>query len=237
LNWNSVTAVFGGTFDPPHLGHREAVRGLLKNPGVKRVLVVPSGSHPFKQDATSNEHRLAMTQLGFKGLQDIEIDSCEISRVQANASAPTYTIDTILELKRNHPELAFVIGADQLAQLHSWHRFRELLSACHWIVLARRPDGEELAGQVLRQWEASGLIREGRIRNASGSETTLIKLFPTDAPALASADIRKEIARQADPQELLQRLESWLLPEVLGYLMEHRIYGMTAHPIHKGPQV
>jgi nicotinate-nucleotide adenylyltransferase len=216
LNWNAVTAVFGGTFDPPHRGHREAVRGLFAHPGVRRVLVVPAGTPPFKPGATSNDHRLAMTKFTFQGLADVEIDRREIDR-----TGTSYAIDTVLELKREHANLAFVIGTDQLEALPRWHRFRELLTACHWIVLARKPDGEQAAQKILREWEASGLLKNG-----ATSPTTFLKLVQTDAPELASADIRAEIARESDPEKLVTRLNNWLLPDALAYLMEHRIYGM-----------
>lgn len=221
LNWNEVTAIFGGTFDPPHLGHREAVRGLFSHPGIRRVIVVPSGTPPFKPGATSNEHRLRMTELAFSGLDDVRIDRREIDRSLVTQK-PSYSIDTILEMKREHPNLAFVAGADQLAQLHAWHRFRELLTACHWIILARQPDGEKLAHETLAHWQASGLIRP----DGSTSPTTELKVVTTDAPELSSAEIRQEIARQTDPEKLLSRLNHWLNSDVLSYLMVHRIYGM-----------
>lgn len=225
VKWNEVTAVFGGTFDPPHVGHREAVQGLFANPRVRRVLVLPSGNSPFKPQAVSVEHRVRMAELNFTGLADVAINRRELERA-AQTGKPSYTIETILELKRQDPQLAFVVGTDQLAQLHTWHRFRELLASCHWIVLSRRPDGEALAQPILREWEASGILkREGD--EWSTSPTTRLKLVPTPAQALASKDIREKIARESNAKELARQLREWLQPDVLAYLMEHRIYGMT----------
>jgi nicotinate-nucleotide adenylyltransferase len=65
MNWHEVTAVFGGTFDPPHLGHREAIAGLFKNPGVSRALVIPSFIPPQKPQAVGSDHRVAMAKLCF----------------------------------------------------------------------------------------------------------------------------------------------------------------------------
>jgi nicotinic acid mononucleotide adenylyltransferase len=140
----------------------------------------------------------------------------------------SYTIDTLLDLKKEHSQLAFVAGADQLPQLQNWHRFRELLVCCHWIILTRKPDGEGTAMKVLKEWELSGLIRKEN-DEWSTSATTRLRVVPTDARAMASSLIRESIARESDPESLLKELQPQLLPSVLRYLMEHRIYGMRPH--------
>jgi nicotinate-nucleotide adenylyltransferase len=224
LNWNEVTAVFGGTFDPPHLGHREAVRGLFENPGVCRVIVVPAGTPPLKPQATSTEDRFKMAELGFAGIADVQIDGRELERSKRTGK-PSFSIDTLQELRQENTKLAFVVGADQLALLQTWHRFGDLLPISHWIVLARKPNGEELAMKTLNEWEASGLIRREGSEWVTSSATRL-KLVPTDAQAIASSEIRERIATETDPKRLLPALQGWLKHEVLLYLMEHRIYGM-----------
>src|SRR5688572_17471371 len=112
VNWSEVTAIFGGAFDPPHLGHREAVEGILRNPGVRNVIILPTGDPPLKETRTPAEHRLAMARLGFANLREglsyrVEIDDRETRRP---AGRPSYTIDTIRELRRDLGRtLAFVI--------------------------------------------------------------------------------------------------------------------------------
>ncbi len=225
--WAETTAIFGGTFDPPHLGHREAVAGLFRNPGVKRVLVVPSAVPPQKSSgATSSEHRVEMTRRCFEGLADVELDLRELTRAQNSPKSPTYSFDTLAELGREQSpgRLAFVIGADQLAQLHQWHRFPELLGLCHWIVLARRPGGDARAQEALKQWAGAGIIgREGASRcwqlRSAASTVGYIQLVATDAPEISSTGIRETIARSGRPPE------GQLGEAVLAYLMRHRLYG------------
>ncbi|HUP55886.1 MAG TPA: adenylyltransferase/cytidyltransferase family protein, partial [Bdellovibrionota bacterium] len=65
MNWREVTAIFGGTFDPPHLGHREAVAGLFRNPGVREVWVMPAASPPHKPAIATAEQRLELARLAF----------------------------------------------------------------------------------------------------------------------------------------------------------------------------
>ncbi|MCM2322077.1 MAG: nicotinate (nicotinamide) nucleotide adenylyltransferase [Oligoflexia bacterium] len=217
--WHEVTAVFGGTFDPPHCGHLEAVRGLFRVPGVQRTLVIPSATPPQKPGFAPTEHRLEMTRRCFAPLApDVTVDFREAERAVRNPERPSYTFDTLLELRRDLPRLAFVLGADQLARLPSWHRFPEILGLCHWIVLERKPDGGALAAPVLRQWLASGLLRP----DFTTREGTTLQLFPTEAPLISSTAIRQQLARAGEPPNNL------LPPEVVIYLKMHRLYGTSA---------
>src|SRR3954447_542478 len=92
--WSEVTAVFGGRFDPPHLGHREAVRGLFEYPGVRRVLIIPSASPPHKPTFAAAEDRVQMAQLNFKSTAtdsyppEVEVNLLELERSQRNPLQP-----------------------------------------------------------------------------------------------------------------------------------------------------
>lgn len=217
-NWHEVTAIFGGTFDPPHIGHREAVQGLFKDPGVKQVLILPSPTPPHKQSFASIEHRIAMTRLNF---ENIEINLHEIN----SASSPSFTFNTLQYFRKTIPNLAFVIGADQLKDMPSkWWRFPEILQLCHWIVLERKPLGSTIARPTLTQWETSNLVRSEH--NLLGPMTwqvlggnTFLKLVPTDAPPISSTAIREAIARTGKPPE------GTLLTAIEAYLKQNRLYG------------
>lgn len=221
--WSSATAVFGGAFDPPHVGHRVAVQGLFKNPGVRAVRVVPNGLPPFKSGGvTPAEHRLTMTQLTFEALDDVTIDDREL--VWAGKSGtPSYSFHTLSEMRREFPNLAFVIGTDQWANLTTWHRFPELLSLSHWVVLARKPNGFETAEKTAADWAGSGLVKpiSDREWSLTGTDRRLI-LCETDAPDLSSSTIRQRIALKG------KALEGCLLPSVEAYLKTHRLYGSDA---------
>jgi nicotinate-nucleotide adenylyltransferase len=218
MNWSGVTALFGGTFDPPHLGHRRAAEGLLQDLGLKSVQILPTPTPPHKPALVSLEHRLAMVELNFEGMAaEITVDRRELKR-----SGPSYTFDTLQEVRWQIPSIAFVIGTDQLTRLNTWYRFPEVLGLCHWIVLERKPTGHTLALRALKDWQGSGLARAERdpctfrLPNAM-----VLKVIPTDAPAVSSTDIREEIARNGKPPE------GMLHPEVEAYLKRHRLYGMA----------
>jgi nicotinate-nucleotide adenylyltransferase len=153
--------------------------------------------------------------------QDVTLHLCELERAQRNPSVPSYAYDTLKELGSSLNDLAFVIGTDQLIQFHRWHRFVDLLSLSHWIVLDRKPSNEA-AMKTLQEWKASGLIQPSLASNSWLIRNSLksLTLVPTNAPSLSSTAIREEIVRTGNPPE------NSLLSGVLGYLKVHRLYGM-----------
>ena len=211
--WNELTAVFGGRFDPPHLGHVEAVKGLLLEPGFKKIVVLPSGSPAHKPAAASSLQRLEMARLAFESIDRVTVDPLEIER-----SGPSYTIDSLPVLKREYGPLAFIIGTDQLEGLHLWNRFPEILGLCHWIVLERRPIGLQ-AGKTLQKWAGAGFIRPLSEKLWVLESGCFLRIQPTPARALSSTLIRETIAKTGKP------FESSLSHEILMYLKTRRIYG------------
>lgn len=228
VNWSEITAIFGGLFDPPHLGHREAVRGILTDPGVKEVIILPTGIPPHKAAVVSVEHRVKMTELNFISTasdpypNQVKIDLREIEKSLKFPSNPNYTYNTLLEFKQEIPNLAFVVGMDQLISMNSWHRFPQILSLNHWIILKRKPVNDPHLIHTLQQWQGSGLIRfiqeqTWQIQNSK----YMLSLRETHAPELSSTQIRETILRTGLPPK------NTLFDEVLGYLKSHRLYGIN----------
>jgi nicotinate-nucleotide adenylyltransferase len=132
--------VFGGTFDPPHLGHLVAASDAAGALGLDTVLWVPSAVHPFKggQVRTAPELRLRMVQAAIAGDPRFAAEPLELER-----AGPSYTADTLAELGRRHPgaELWLLVGADLLAELPQWHRPDEVLRLARLAVLTRAGEG------------------------------------------------------------------------------------------------
>ncbi len=246
MHWNEVTALFGGTFDPPHLGHREAVRGLFELPGVRRVQVIPSADPPHKTGITPAEHRVAMTRLCFSSTPlsaypaEVRVDLREIERAARYPNIRSYSFDTLLEARSEFGSIAFVIGTDQFKDLPHWYRFPEILGLSHWIVLDRKTDEQteashELLQRTLREFTSSGLLRPasqsaehmnspssllgGQASWAIRDSKTVLQVIPTEAPALSSSAIRQSLGRTG------QAPEGSLLAEVEAYLKQNRLYG------------
>jgi nicotinate-nucleotide adenylyltransferase len=234
LNWNEITAIFGGAFDPPHLGHREAMDGLFKNPGVKDVRILPTGKTALKTAQTPARHRLAMAKLAFP---NFTVDDREVRHAESGRALPTYSFDSIMELSRElgsrigeDSKLAFVIGIDQLENLNRWYRFPEVLGLCHWIVLERAFESRNHSAtrleKGLRNLENGGSLvgngspKEFRTRTPSGAQTAFITV-ETPARAISSTEIRKILSGLGEmPPE-----ERYLAPDVESYLKAHRLYG------------
>ncbi len=135
-------AVFGGTFDPLHNGHIYMAGEILRHRIADEVLFVPAERPPHKDAGalTPSAHRLAMLQLALEPYPEFSVSDIEIQKT----SRPSYTIETLEMLHAAYPghQLAFLLGADSLADLHLWHRASELVSRYEMLVFPR--PGEEL---------------------------------------------------------------------------------------------
>jgi nicotinate-nucleotide adenylyltransferase len=141
--------LFGGTFNPIHTGHLLVARAVAEAAGCGRVVLVPSAQPPHKPRAAelaAAKDRSNMCQAVAKG------DSFfEVTEIELNRHGPSYTFDTVQELKRaGETEIAWLIGADMLQILPTWHRAAELLKMVRFVVV-RRPgyviDWDELPAE------------------------------------------------------------------------------------------
>lgn len=201
--------LFGGIFDPPHLGHREAVEGLLQVEGCQEIWIIPSGQPAQKQSRTAPEHRLEMARLNFANIPRTRIWEGEIHR-----NGPSYSYETLMEIRREAPstlQITNCIGMDQWLKLSTWHRFPEILKLCHWLVFKRRNPENNSSVQVgleqWQRWKTEGLIKDDQVL-----------MQDTAARALSSTEIRAEAARG-------KINENHLKTEVFEYLMTHVLYG------------
>jgi len=128
--------VFGGAFDPPHLAHVALAQAALEQLQLDQLRIFPTGQAWHKPRAMSApEHRLAMTRLAFADLPRTVIDERELQR-----PGPTYTIDTLRELKAEHPAagLFLVMGEDQAVSLTRWREWEAILELAT-VCMAARP--------------------------------------------------------------------------------------------------
>ncbi len=128
--------IYGGTFDPIHLGHLILARDAQEQHKLDAVLFVPARQSPFKPGRTgaSEAQRLTMLRAALKGRDKFWLSRCELDR-----PAPSYAIDTAGEIHEAFPraELFWLIGADQLPDLRRWHRFAELKKLVTFALLPR----------------------------------------------------------------------------------------------------
>jgi nicotinate-nucleotide adenylyltransferase len=128
-------AVFGGSFDPPHVGHVLVAAYVLAAHGVERVLVTPTAAHAFGKKLASFEDRLKMCELAFAPLRAIEL--CPIER---DLPQPNYTLHTLRALAARHPDvqLRLIAGSDLRRETHAWHDFESITKLAPPLWIARQ---------------------------------------------------------------------------------------------------
>jgi nicotinate-nucleotide adenylyltransferase len=128
--------IFGGTFDPIHHGHLVLARDALEQLQLESVIFIPAAISPHKlgQKPAAAKVRLEMLGAAIEGEPHFCLDALELER-----PAPSYSVQTIEELKRREPDAEFVylIGQDNVAQLTTWHRFSDLSQLVQFAVLDR----------------------------------------------------------------------------------------------------
>jgi nicotinate-nucleotide adenylyltransferase len=155
-----TVAVFGGSFDPPHVGHVLAVSWVLATAPIDAVWVVPALEHAFGKKLRPFAHRRRMAELAFASLRGVEV-----SDVEARLGGASYTVRTLEELRRRHPDLDFrlVIGSDLVEQVPRWKEGARLPSLAPLLVVGRggHADGRALAMPEVSSTEVRERLRAG----------------------------------------------------------------------------
>jgi nicotinate-nucleotide adenylyltransferase len=127
-------AVYGGSFDPPHIAHSLVCAYVLSAYAIDGVLVVPTHQHPFDKPLAPFAHRLKMCELALRDLRRVEI-----SAIEAELGGASYTLRTLelLALRRPGVRLRLVIGSDLLDETAAWHGFERIRELAPPIVVAR----------------------------------------------------------------------------------------------------
>ncbi len=175
--------LFGGSFNPIHLGHLLTAQAVVEACGLDRLYLVPCAVSPFKRqspDMASAEDRLEMVRLSVRGAPGLACSSADIDR-----GGVSYALDTVREFAARYPaaRISFVIGMDALADLHLWREAEELVRLCRMVVVERpgfdrplSPDqlgfppetGRELLSHIVRARSCDISASEIRRRIAAG---------------------------------------------------------------------
>lgn len=128
--------IFGGTFDPIHLGHLAAAEGACHLAGLDRVIFMPNRQPPHKvgRIVTSADHRAAMVRLAIEGNPRFTFSDMELER-----EGPSYTVETIRTFRSLYPavRIALLLGMDSLVEIHTWHQYEQVLTQTDTIVFTR----------------------------------------------------------------------------------------------------
>lgn len=184
--------VMGGTFDPIHNGHLVAASEVAHSFGLDEVIFVPTGQPWQKQNVSPSEHRYLMTVIATASNPNFTV-----SRVDIDRDGPTYTIDTLRDLKRERPdaELFFITGADAIAQILSWREHDELWNLAHFVAVSR----------------------PGHVLSTDGLPSENVSQLEVPALSISSTDCRERVA---DGEPVW-----YLVPDgVVQYIAKHLLY-------------
>lgn len=190
----------GGTFDPVHHGHLVAASEVQSRFGLDEVIFVPTG-RPWQKaddDVSPPEHRYLMTVIATASNPRFTV-----SRVDIDRDGPTYTIDTLRDLRAAFPddELHFITGADALANILSWKDAEELFDLAHFI----------------------GVTRPGHVLSDKGLPEDRVTLMEVPAMAISSTDCRERVST-GEPVW-------YLVPDgVVQYINKHGLYAGPGTP-------
>jgi len=233
-------AFFGGSFDPPHLGHLAVARAAREALNLDTVLFAPVGAQPLKPrgSTVSFVHRLAMTRLAIAGEPGFDLSLADAPK---SSGAPNYTLETLLTLRAElPPESAFfcLMGADAFAAFSHWHRAAEIPFVASLIVASRPgqrlddlmaalpkglavdslPQSDQPAGEIE--------LRRCILRNPAGAQA-LLYLLPGLEIEISASEIREQmlIREQTRASAGVPPPERTLLPiPVSEYIRAHGLY-------------
>lgn len=204
MDSNMKIGLFGGTFDPIHMGHLISAENVRELYRLDKIIFIPSAQPPHKRLSivTPAKYRLKMVQLAIQGNPFFECSSIEIDK-----PGVSYTIETIREFRKiySKKELYFIVGSDSLFEMHSWYRINDLVKLCEFIFV-NRPGYSLWEDQIKRLKLSRDIIK-------------VLMKHPVqiDPVGVSSSEIRKRIAEG--------RSIRYLLPEkVQKLLYKKRIY-------------
>jgi len=223
MNAAARIGILGGTLDPIHVGHLDTALAARAALLLDRVIVMPSRVPPHRhhQPVASRYHRFAMAALAVNGREGLTVSDMELC-----APGPSYTADTLSRFQavsgRDATQIFFITGADAFAEIHTWHRYPEVLGLAHFVVVSR--PGHPVQELPVR---LPALASRMRLADAAKSAADSLAIHLVDAP---TADVSStEIRRRLGSGESLAGL---VPPAVDTHIRQHGLYTSTADHLH-----
>lgn len=197
--------LFGGTFDPIHLGHTTVASDAAKHIGADKLIFVPAKRSPLKGflPRASDNHRFEMIALAIAGEESFEVNDFELRK-----PAPSYTLETVEKFQAEcgvDTSIYWLVGADGLDDLVYWHRIVELIDSCNLVTMYR-------AG-----CEPPNFVKFEGVWGRQRVEKLQRNIVQTPLVDISSTEIRNRLAKGLDASKMLH-------PAVLGYIRQHGLY-------------
>lgn len=174
----SRVGIYGGTFDPIHLGHLRVITQLFEKDLVDHLLVVPAGEPLLRDHApiASAQQRRAMCQLALADLPQEIASKVQVNPIEILRTGPSYAIDTVEAVAQNYPNdsILLIVGQDAAEKLDQWHRIDELRGMVEFLVIGR--PGYAGSGVDIGALDvAATTIRQGLSAEVSSSVAAFIR--------------------------------------------------------------
>lgn len=203
--------IYGGSFNPPHLGHMTAAIDAAACLKLDKLLLIPAGIPPHKQlaeETPAEEHRLAMTRLmGEQVALETKI-AVEVSDMEMRRAGKSYTVDTVRELYEQSPddELWLFMGTDMFLTFQNWYKPEEIVKYAGICAFGRTEKETDELFEIQREY----LVQKFPIAR-------IVTMTLPNVVEISSTELRKAIPAGKDGQ--------YLAPAVLGYILRKHLYG------------
>jgi len=198
-------ALFGGTFDPIHLGHTSIAAEAVKHIGAEKIVFVPAKRSPLKgfSPCASDEDRFAMIALAIAGDKNFELSDYELKRPE-----PSYTLQTVRQFQADYgseTELHWLIGADSIDDLPHWYKIKELIDECNLSTMYRAGFAPPDFSKFKTLWGSKRVEKVQR------------NVIVTSLIDISSTEIRKRLTVGGDVSKMLH-------PAVAEYIRKNKLY-------------
>ena len=171
--------LYGGTFDPIHIGHMHVITQLLRRDIVDRIIIFPAGQPRLRENepVATGAQRRAMCEAAVSDLPADISSLVEVNPIEILREGPSYTIDTVEAVAQTYPDdsLHLIIGSDAYAKLEQWHRIEDLKKLVTFIIIERPGSESQIGLEIAALDIASTGIREGSSREYSPSVAQFVK--------------------------------------------------------------
>ena len=207
---SKLIGVFGGTFDPVHNGHTKIIQNLLELIPFDEIKVIPNGQPPHRTSVCSNNDRLEMVNLAFKGINQISVDEREIHR-----EGPSYAIHTARQILEEYHQdnIIWIMGSDAFSEIDTWFEWEDFLNIINILVMARpgyEIDSTSMAGTLILERQTSNI---DDLSHGAGK----ILIVDIDPINISSTQVRSNLAAGEAVNELI-------LEDVSDYIDSGKLY-------------
>lgn len=210
--------LFGGTFNPIHLGHLKAAEIVQRRLLLDKILFIPSYIPPHKESAeiASPFHRLKMVELALASCPQFVPSSLEIE-----AKGKSYSVITISKIKELYPNawIFFILGIDSFLEIDTWKDYKKVLEQCFFVVISRPGYEFKEIEKILKEEYRERMVKLSESEETEEEMLSSFKIFllPIDTLDVASTTIRKRIKKSHSIKELVSEA-------VEDYIRKHRLY-------------